>query len=84
MSLRRSQRRAHDRLIGLGFGRAAGGRPVFDDLGVDPVHGLRLGEQPRELRAHVVLALARDHAAVEQQLAGFRHDIVGMAAMACG
>ena len=72
------------RMIGCGLGGAAGCRAVLDDLHVGAAFARRLSDKLLDFGPRVFLALAGDHAAVEQKLAGIWYDIVGMAARSAG
>src|SRR5262245_7082458 len=81
MPLRGRQRACYDRLVNAGFGRSACRRAIVDDLGIDAVPDLRFAQERLKSSTNVILALARNHAAVQQQIASFRDNVVGMAAV---
>ena len=69
-------------MVGTSFRRPTRGRTILDDLGVDAVQGLRLGEQFFQLDADVVLALTRAQVRWRMRRDGWKRELPGVFRMA--
>src|SRR5215207_3826271 len=68
---------AHNWVIRRGFRRSSRRRLIVDDLCSQPEPGRRHVQNFGDLPLHLLLVLARYHAAVQEEIASIGHDVVG-------
>ena len=81
MRVARRKTGLNDGTVDRSFGRAAGRRLVTDDLGAQAEALVREFQQITDFAFDLVLFLARHHASIEQEIAGGRQHVVGVAAI---